>query len=154
MVNLLLFTWSCSAPEDENEKTGTSKEEKVAEALTKKAPEKITFLFVTQATCPSCDKLKETMKLEAPKRLLSNYFDVKKILLGDKLPEGLTPPNGTPTVYFLGTDNEVLVEPMIGEKTQAALMEFLEDALLEYKNTYKIDLTTKTKKEENNAPTP
>jgi len=144
MVNLPLFTWSCSAPEDE----------KVAEALTKKAPGKITFLFVTQATCPSCEKLEETMKLEAPKRLLNNYFDVKKILLGDKLPEGLTPPNGTPTVYFLGTDNEILVEPMIGEKTQAALMEFLEDALLEYKNTYKIDLTTKTKKEENNAPKP
>jgi len=62
-------------------------------------------------------------------------------------------PNGTPTVYFLGANNEVLVEPMIGEKTEDALMEFLEDALLEFKNVYNVDLIEKMKsqkKKENN----
>ena len=54
-------------------------------------------------------------------------------------------PNGTPTVYFLGANNEVLVEPMIGEKTEPALLEYLEDALLEFKNTYHVDLIEKAK---------
>jgi len=118
-------------------------------------PEKITMLFVTQPTCPSCDKLEETMELSRPKALLSKYFIIKKISLGEKLPDGLIPPNGTPTVYFLGAEDEALLEPMFGEKEEEGLMEFLEDALLEFKNLYKVDLIEKLKKKkkENNETT-
>ena len=111
-------------------------------------PNKIDVLFVTQPNCPSCDKLEETMKLEKPKTLLDRYFTIRKLYYGEKFPDGLTPPNGTPTVYFLGADNEVLVEPLVGEKTEQALIEFLKDALYEFKNTYHIDLIEKYK--ENN----
>ena len=140
---LLFLISSCSAPEE------TTKQEV-------EVPEKITMLFVTQPSCPSCDKLEETMDLPKPKELLSKYFDLKKIYLGEKLPDGLIPPNGTPTVYFLGTNHEVLVEPMVGEKEEKGLMEFLEDALLEFKITYKVDLVEKMKNQkikENNEPT-
>ena len=113
-----------------------------------KIPDKITFLFVTQPSCPSCDALKETMKLPQPTKLLDNYFEIKEIYLGEKIPDGLSKPNGTPTVYFLGSDNEALLEPMVGEKTEEGLMEFLEDALLEFKNTYKVDLVKKMQKRE------
>ena len=106
-------------------------------------PDKITYLFVTQPHCPSCDKLEETMKLKRPKELLSRYFDVKKLYYGEKLPDSLTPPNGTPTVYFLGADDEILVEPMVGEKSEEALMEFLTDSLAEFKNSYHVDLEKK-----------
>ena len=132
--SLLFFITSCSAPEE-------STKQKV------KVPEKITLLFVTQPSCPSCDKLELSMKLAKPKELLNKFFEVKKIYLGEKLPDGLVAPNGTPTVYFLGANNEVLVEPMIGEKTEQGLMEFLEDALLEFKNIYKIDLVEKMKQQ-------
>ena len=125
-MSLLFFIWSCSTPEEEPK-------EKVV------VPEKITLLFVTQPSCPSCDKLEETMELAKPKKLLENYFNVKKVYLGEKLPDGLMEPNGTPTVYFLGANDEVLVEPMVGEKEEQGLMEFLEDALLEFKNTYHVD---------------
>jgi hypothetical protein len=111
-------------------------------------PDKISILFVTQPHCPSCDKLEQTMKLNKPKALLDKYFVINKFYYGEKFPDGLTPPNGTPTVYFLGADNIVLVEPMVGEKTEESLMEFLEDALYEFKNTYHIDLIEKYK--ENN----
>jgi len=131
LITLLLLVWSCSTPEEE-----TTKEKIVV-------PEKITFLFVTQPSCPSCDKLEETMKLTKPHKLLENYFEVKKVYLGEKLPDGLMEPNGTPTVYFLGAKDEVLVEPMIGEKEEKGLLEFLEDALLEFKNTYHVDLVKK-----------
>ena len=133
---LLFFMFACSAPED-------------TETKEVKIPEKITMLFVTQPSCPSCDKLEETMKLTKPKELLSKYFDFKKVYLGEKLPDGLMEPNGTPTVYFLGANNEVLVEPMVGEKEEQALMEFLEDALLEFKNVYKVDLIEKMKSQKN-----
>jgi len=103
-------------------------------------PEKITFLFITQPHCPACDKLEKTMALEGPNDLLSRYFDVQKVYYGEKLPEGIMPPNGTPTVYFLGANNAILVEPMIGQKEEEALMESLEDALLEFKNNYNVDL--------------
>ena len=139
---LLLLLSSCSLLEDENKKV--------------KIPEKITMLFVTQPSCPSCDQLEETMKLSKPKELISKYFNLKKVYLGEKLPDGLIPPNGTPTVYFLGSENEVLVEPMIGEKEEQGLLEFLEDALLEFKNVYKVDLIEKIKNKqikENNETT-
>lgn len=142
-LSLVLLLSSCSSPE----------ENKAPKRL---VPEKITLLFVTQPSCPSCDQLEATMQLEKPKELLSKYFDFKKIYLGEKLPDGLIEPNGTPTVYFLGSDHEVLVEPMVGEKEEAALMEFLEDALLEFKNTYKVDLVEKMKhinNKENNETT-
>ena len=135
LMTLFFFIWSCSAPEEQ------SKEKIVV-------PEKITLLFVTQPSCPSCDKLEETMELSKPKELLTNYFEIKKVYLGEQLPDGLEEPNGTPTVYFLGANNEVLVEPMVGEKEEQGLMEFLEDALLEFKNTYHVDLIEKKLKEE------
>ena len=140
LIALLFFTWSCSTPEDEPK-------EKVV------VPEKITFLFVTQPSCPSCDRLEESMELSKPKELLEQYFEVKKVYLGEKLPDGLIAPNGTPTVYFLGANNEVLVEPMFGEKEEQGLLEYLEDALLEFKNTYHVDLIEKlkTKTVENNT---
>ena len=113
---MIIFITSCSVSEEKKRK-------KVV------IPEKITFLFVTQPYCPACDMLEATMALEGPNELLKNYFNVKKIYYGEKLPQGLIPPNGTPTVYFLGTDNEVLVEPMVGEKEEEGLMDYLEDAL-------------------------
>jgi len=111
-------------------------------------PNKISILFVTQPHCPSCNKLEKAMQFKKPKALLDKYFKITKLYYGEKFPDGLPPPNGTPTVYFLGADNELLVEPMIGEKTEQALMEFLEDALYEFKNIYHIDLIEKYK--ENN----
>lgn len=135
----LFFLISCSTPE-ETEKKETIPTKKVIPATI--IPNKITFLFVTQPNCPSCDKLEKVMHLERPKELLENYFEIKKVNLGEELPEGLIPPNGTPTVYFLGANDEVLVEPLVGEKNEAGLMEFLEDALYEFKITYGVEIQT------------
>jgi len=135
----------------------TTNEEEVKEN-TQIIPEKITFLFVTQPHCPACDKLEKTMALEGPNDLLSNYFDIKKVYYGEKLPQGIIPPNGTPTVYFLGENNETIIEPMIGQKEEEALMEYLEDALLEFKNIYHVDLIelydNKRENNETNITTP
>ena len=132
LISTLLFSlWSCSSPEEKEKK----------EPIV--VPEKITYLFVTQPSCPSCDELERTMNLEKPKTLLSHYFNVKKVYLGEPLPATLMEPNGTPTVYFLGANDEVLVEQMIGEKDEKGLMEFLEDALYEFNNTYHVDLVKK-----------
>jgi len=111
-------------------------------------PKKISMLLITQAHCPSCKELEETMKLEKPAKLIKKYFNKKITYLGEKIPENLTPPNGTPTVYFLGYRDELLIEPMIGEKDEEGLMMFLEDALLEFKTLYNVDLTLN--KEDNN----
>ena len=91
------------------------------------------MLFVLQPHCPSCDKLEATMKLEKPSQLIKKYFKRRTVYLGEKLPENLIKPNGTPTVYFLGYKDELLIQPMIGEKD--------EDALLEFKTIYNVDLT-------------
>ncbi len=139
IATLLLFYFNgCSNQKEEKKET---KEIVI--------PEKITYLFVTQPSCPSCDVLEESMNLPKPKELLSRYFDVKKIYLGEPIPDGLIEPNGTPTVYFLGANNEVLVEPMIGEKDEKGLMEFLEDALSEFNITYHVDLVERYNKEHN-----
>lgn len=128
-----------------------SSEEKKKKELV--IPDKITMLFVTQPNCPSCTKLEEVMKLKQPQTLIDNYFKIKKVYLGEKIPDGLIPPNGTPTVYFLGSNNEVLVEPMIGEQNETALMEFLEDSLYEFNITYGVDIRDIKKQEDLNATT-
>ena len=130
IIITLLFI-SCSL-EDGDEKSGF---------LKKEIPTKISMLFITQAYCPSCKQLEETMALEKPAQLIKKYFIKKTIYLGEKIPENLSKPNGTPTVYFLGYKDELLIRPMIGEKDEASLIIFLEDALLEYKTLYNIDLT-------------
>jgi len=132
---MLLFITNCSTA-DENKK-----EKKVI-------PDKITMLYVTQPQCPSCDALNKVMNQPEPKKLIENYFQIKKVYLGEKIPDNLIPPNGTPTIYFLGSDDEVLVEPIIGEKTEPELMEFLNDSLYEFKVTYGVDI--RELKKENN----
>jgi len=138
VIFMVLIITNCSSTDD------TKKKEKII-------PNKITMLFVTQPECPSCDKLEEVMSLEAPKKLIESYFEIKKVYLGEKIPDNLIPPNGTPTVYFLGSDDEVLVEPIVGEKDEAALMEFLNDSLYEFKITYGVDI--RELKKENNETT-
>ena len=94
------------------------------------------------------------MELSKPKALLEKFFTIKKVNLGEELPSNLIPPNGTPTVYFLGAEDEALLEPMVGEKSEKTLMEFLEDALLEFKNLYNVDLVERQKQpKENNETT-
>ena len=132
LLFILFFLVACFSSDEQAKKTMI-------------VPDKISILFVTQPHCPSCDKLEQTMQLKKPKALLDKYFVINKFYYGEKFPDGLIPPNGTPTVYFLGANNEVLVEPMVGEKTEEALMEFLEDALYEFKNTYHIGLIEKYK---------
>lgn len=127
MFIVIFFLASCSSTDKKEPK------EKVI-------PKKITMLFVVQPECPSCDKLEKVMSQEAPKKLIESYFDVKKVYLGEKIPENLVPPEGTPTIYFLGSDNKVLVEPLIGEKSETELMEFLDDAIYEFKAVYGVDI--------------
>jgi len=117
----------------------------------KEIPDKITMLFVTQPHCPSCEALEKTMKLKKPAKLISKYFKIHKINIGEKIPNGLPSPNGTPTVYFLGYKDEALVEPIIGEKSEEELMVFLNEALYEYKNLYGIDLEKKGDTNETNS---
>ena len=132
---MLLFISNCSTPEE------NTKKEKVI-------PNKITMLYVTQPQCPSCEKLEKVMSLAEPKKLIADYFEIKKVYLGEPIPDNLIPPNGTPTIYFLGSDDEVLVEPIVGEKNETELMEFLNDSLYEFKVTYGVDI--RDLKRENN----
>ena len=83
------------------------------------------------------------MKQPKVHELIVNYFSIIKIDANEALPDTLPPPFGTPTVYFLGYNNELLIEPMIGEKSEAKLLEFLNDALLEFKIIYGKDLKHK-----------
>jgi len=137
VLTTLLFFISCTSTEKQSQE---SYKETIKKIKPEDIPKTITMLFVTQPHCPSCDRLEDTTKLEKPAKLIQSYFIKEKIYLGEKLPEGLIPPNGTPTVYFLGYKDAPLLEPMIGEKDEEGLMMFLEDALLEFKTAYGVDL--------------
>jgi len=136
---LLLLGSGCSDTTHSNSTKETNKTNQTDIVI----PNKITMLFVTQERCPSCDKLEKTMKQPKVHELIVNYFSIIKIDANEALPDTLPPPFGTPTVYFLGYNNELLIEPMIGEKSEAKLLEFLNDALLEFKIIYGKDLKHK-----------
>ena len=140
LLALPLLFISCTSTEESSEKVSQPDKTTVEKIKKEDIPKKITILFITQPHCPSCDVLEKTMKLEKPARLINRYFTFKKVYLGEKLPEGLIPPNGTPTIYFLGYRDVALLEPMVGEKNEEAVVEFLKDALLEFKTLYGVDL--------------
>ena len=153
LVSIIFFISNCSSTDEtiKNEESNNT-ELTIKEVLEKKViPEKITMLFVSQPYCPSCKRLEKVMNQGEPKKLIEAYFEIKKVQLGDEIPATLMPPNGTPTVYFLGSNDEVLVEPIVGEKSEAALMEFLNDSIYEYQVTYGVDI--RKTKEENNETT-
>ncbi len=146
---IIFFVSIACSNSNHNDTNITKKQQKYINK--KDIPDKIKLLFVTQPHCPSCDELERTMKQNRPAKLIKNYFSIQKINIGQKLPDGLIKPNGTPTIYFLGYKDEVLVEPMIGEKNETTLMMFLNDALYEYKNLYGIDLEQKGDNNETNS---
>jgi len=143
LLTISLFVISCTSTEKQSTETDKETIKETKKIRPENIPKTITMLFVTQPHCPSCDKLEETMKLKRPKELINKYFTKKKIFLGEKLPNGLIPPNGTPTVYFLGYNDTALLEPMVGEKDEEGLIMFLEDALLEFKTEYGVNLQEK-----------
>lgn len=141
LVLLSILFVSCSEEQIFTQNGVTQNSIRKKEIPKQEIPKKISMLFITQAHCPSCDKIEATMKLEKPAQLIKKYFEKKTIYLGEKIPENLVKPNGTPTVYFLGYKDELLIQPMIGEKDEASLLMFLEDAILEFKTLYNTDLT-------------
>jgi len=94
---------------------------------------KITFLYIDSDSCEFCRKLDEMLNLPKPAELLDKYFIVKRELLNDdlELPAGLPLPYGTPTVYFLDSKEQAIIEPMRGEKTEDELLYFLNEAIRE-----------------------
>jgi len=94
---------------------------------------KITFLYIDSDSCEFCRKLDEMLNLPKPAELLEKYFIVKRELLNEdlELPAGLPLPYGTPTVYFLDSKEQAIIEPMRGEKTEEQLIYFLNEAIRE-----------------------
>jgi thiol-disulfide isomerase/thioredoxin len=96
---------------------------------------KIIFLYIDSDTCEFCRKLDRMLDEPKVAELLENYFTIKRELLNDdlELPKGLPLPYGTPTVYFLNSKGEAIIEPMRGEKTKKELLDFLNEAIDEQK---------------------
>lgn len=139
---LLLLSACTSSNKEESQLKGNETNQLLT---TTTIPDKITLLFVTQDFCPSCRELETIMSHPKPKELLERYFDIQEVDFNEALPSNLTPPFDTPTVYFLG-NGEVLIEPMIGEKSETELMEYLTDALREFKIIYGVDLQNREEK--------
>jgi len=100
---------------------------------------KITFLYIDSDSCEFCRKLDEMLNLPKPAELLDKYFIVKRELLNEdlELPAGLPLPYGTPTVYFLDSKEQAIIEPMRGEKTEEQLIEILNEAIMENQRSSK-----------------
>jgi len=98
---------------------------------------KITFLYIDSDSCEFCRKLDEMLNRPKPAELLNKYFIVKRELLNEdlELPAGLPVPYGTPTVYFLDSKEQAVIEPMRGEKTEEQLIEILNEAIMENQRT-------------------
>jgi len=107
---------------------------------------KIIFLYIDSDSCEFCRRLDEMLDRPKPAELLDKYFIVKRELLNDELelPAGLPLPYGTPTVYFLDSKEQAIIEPIRGEKTEKQLIEILNEAINESnKTTLKKEKTLK-----------
>ena len=95
--------------------------------------DKIVLLYVDDNACRYCRELDMMLQEGKAKELIDKHFIIRRVMLNEDLylPEGLPPPFGTPTVYFLDQNEEALIEPMRGEKTKEDLILFLEEAIRE-----------------------
>ncbi|NOZ89983.1 MAG: hypothetical protein GXO60_01725 [Epsilonproteobacteria bacterium] len=96
--------------------------------------DKIIFLYIDSDTCEFCRKLDKMLDEPKVAEVLEKHFIIKRELLNEdlELPKGLPLPYGTPTVYFLDIEEEAVIEPMRGEKTEQELLDFLNEAVDEY----------------------
>ncbi len=136
MIAATFAITSCSDTANEN-KTAVASENLSSQDI-KTVSGKINMIFVTQHGCGACERLKAVMQREAIKTLLSSKFNVIFIDISKagQLPKGLEAPFGTPTVYFIDSNNEQLIEPMIGGKDETNFKEVLEGAISAYDAKY------------------
>lgn len=95
--------------------------------------DKILLLYVDDDACHYCRQLDIMLQEGKAGELVEEHFVVQRVMLNEDLylPEGLPVPFGTPTIYFLDENEEALIEPMRGEKTEEDLILFLEEAIYE-----------------------
>ncbi len=127
---------SCSDTAKETKTSAVSKNTSSQEIKTVSG--KINMIFVTQNGCGACEKLKAVMQRESIKSILASKFNVIFIDISKigQLPKGLEEPFGTPTVYFIDSNNEQLIDTMIGGKNEANFKEVLEEAISAYDAKY------------------
>jgi thioredoxin-related protein len=136
MIAATFVMTSCSDTANENKTAAAS--ENLSSQDIKTVSGKINMIFVTQHGCGACERLKAVMQREAIKTLLSSKFNVIFIDISKagQLPKGLEAPFGTPTVYFIDSNNEQLIGPMIGGKDETNFKEVLEEAISAYDAKY------------------
>jgi len=136
VIACTLIITSCSDTVNEN-KTATTSETASSQDI-KTVSGKINMIFVTQNGCGACERLKAVMQRETIKPLLASRFNVIFIDISKAggLPKGLEEPYGTPTLYFIDSNNEQLIGPMIGGKDETNFKDVLEEAISAYDAKY------------------
>ncbi|MDD5406077.1 MAG: hypothetical protein PHE73_03940 [Sulfurovaceae bacterium] len=126
---------SCSNSADN--KTSSASEAASSQNI-KTVSGKINILFVTQDGCGACKHVKSIMQRTEIKTILSKKFNVIFVDISEvgKLPKGLETPYGTPTLYFIDSKNEQLIDPMIGGKDEANFKDTLNEAISAYNAKY------------------
>ncbi|MBN2721742.1 MAG: thioredoxin family protein [Campylobacterales bacterium] len=127
---------SCSDTAKETKTAATS--ENVSSQSIKTVSGKINMIFVTQDGCGACERLKAVMQREAIKPILASKFNVIFIDISKAgvLPKGLEEPYGTPTLYFINSNNEQIIGPMVGGKDETNFKEVLDEAISAYDAKY------------------
>jgi len=89
--------------------------------------DKIQMIIISQAGCRGCERIEEYLGYKKFKDLIATHFTVTKLHISEanKLPKGLEEPFGTPTIYFLNSKNQQIIEPMVGGKSEENFMDVL-----------------------------
>ncbi len=132
MIISSLFMASCTKSSKENNTSAVP-----AQSI-KLLSGKVNLLFVTQDGCGACEYVKSLMQRESLKALLANRFNVIFIDISEvgELPKGLEAPYGTPTLYFVNSNGEQLIDPMIGGKDEIEFKDILDEAVSAYDTKY------------------
>jgi thioredoxin-related protein len=134
IITSALLMISCGDSANKN----TSVSETASSQTIKTVSGKINILFVTQNGCGACEYVKAIMQKNEIKSILANKFNVVFIDISKagELTKNLETPYGTPTLYFVDSKNEQLIDPMIGGKDESNFKDVLSEAISAYDAKY------------------
>ena len=98
----------------------------------KEAPsKKIQLYFVYRDNCPACKQLKQVMRRSDIEAILNKDFEITRVNIRDKeaLPKVWMHPFRTPTLYYMGTNQEELISSthnMTARRFKATLLEAIQ----------------------------
>jgi len=101
-------------------------------SITNPKQDKINLIYITQAGCGACKKVKEYIQEDDVKEILKNNFNLYEVDINfiEELPFSWMKPVATPTLYFLGKKDDEIIGHITKRFSKKEFIQKLKEAVI------------------------